>query len=226
MFGAWGCICGRCGIKDLLYFEHYADDPLLELHYAVGFGADRVDELDARLSGWRHLVHMQSPRFRTPLMLAAGTAKFNLVRGLLAAGSSPNAVDEVGNTALHYAVSAAVVDEPAARLCVDALCDRAGTNVNAGARASCCGIEGETALMRASDAGLTSIVKRLLAAEARVGGAHLPCAVFFPITRRSGFPWSLRWRRRALAALHAPRAGGGLCEDLAVVVVGMACRRE
>jgi ankyrin repeat protein len=92
---------------------------------------------------------------RTALMLAAGEARPDLVRALLARGAAVNARNERGGTALMYAATAG--DEKSVLLLL-----ARGAEVNARAR------NGWTALTLASVRGFDPIVTELLASGADV----------------------------------------------------------
>lgn len=92
---------------------------------------------------------------RTALMLAAGEARHDLVRALLARGAAVNARNERGGTALMYAATAG--DEQSVLLLL-----ARGADVNARAR------NGWTALTLASVRGFDPVVTELLARGADV----------------------------------------------------------
>ena len=98
-------------------------------------------------------VNLAAPDGKTALMLAAGTARADLVRALLAAGADVNAVNVRGGTALMYA---ATQGEPE----IVAVLLSHGAMVNARAE------NGWTAVTLAAATGQADIVRQLLAAGA------------------------------------------------------------
>ena len=127
-------------------------------------------------------VNLAAPDGKTALMLAAGTARADLVRALLDAGADVNAVNARGGTALMYAATAGDPETINVLLshgaAVNAKAENGWTAVTlaaatgqadivrqlllAGADANLADIYGWTPLMRAVDSDRTGVVRVLL----------------------------------------------------------------
>ncbi len=127
-------------------------------------------------------VNLAAPDGKTALMLAAGAARADLMRGLLDAGAEVNAANARGGTALMYAATQGASDTVTVLLlhgaAVNARAENGWTAVTlaaatgqadvvkqlleAGADANIADIYGWTPLMRAVDSDRTDVVRVLL----------------------------------------------------------------